>query len=519
MTTRITKTIMYFISVAIINYSISVSAVQVLINDQSGQETWLRLEQNGSFVGPAIEVSTLPDTTYNSGKYKLYNNSEISANTFSAGRIYFSYGEGMPGSDPTGDPSNLDVASLRYDWVELTADGSSTACANLTAVNLLGIPMTLTSYLDNSVVTTVGYNGTFQNIINALQTANPLAYIPQTDGAYVRIVSPDNEGDSIAQTWSAINNYSSYFAFLKGERFEIKGNYFGSSSQKYAACTYDYTGIFPNSSADSLVLNSSSTSGIQGNITIVPNTALDSNLYQKLNRMINACDGTFTVENPSQGGTTQTVGSNTAYSAVIRDLVTGYNLGFFGYTGANGTNYNISSNWYPLAAFQNASGGSYPYGNVYAYILNQYTNSYAFPFQDYLGNVYSTLAPNKADTLVINILSDAASGTGYVPKSSNNPNGKYKISLGIPAGDFPFDSLGAPIINGVIMDNKYSSNYGTNSPTVYITFSKLPQDIKHTITYNFVTGATTNLNHIPGAQFANKGVIWFNFPANPSWQN
>lgn len=424
----------------------------------------------------------------------------------SAGRIYISYLKSLPDTSII-DPCNPNVKDIRYDIVELTNTGGTKDSANLSSVNQLGIPMKLETYKSGKVVQSVGYKDSFKTIIDTLYKINKAAFIGTNGTDFIRVISPDNASSDIhASSWADKSNYSDYLNKITGESFEIIGDYYGT--KVYPACKYDFTGTFPKDYiTDDIVLTTISTV-VKGVITIPKNQII---------KMISACDGQFTVQNGNQlpfssdkstSQINQTVGTNSVYSAVVRDFLTGFNLGFYGTKTDN-----ISSNWYWKDTFKNP----YKYGNAYVKSIHSSTNSYSFPFEDFLGKVFVSLDPAKADALLITIMSDSDTG-GYTAPSSNNPNGMYKITFGIPGGSYPFTKLGAIVVQNESLTDRFNTFYQTNDTTVQVNFSNVPGS---DMIFDFSTGKFNPdiTKHIIGTAIdktsPNQPVIAF--PSNPKW--
>ncbi len=428
MKASISKTITSMAAILGLASSTTLLGVTVLIKDNSGKNPYITVALPNNQLMQK-QLSSLPATTYNGQQYKVICNDAnnqatdplypLYTNSFVSGRIYVSFGQFPFSSDPTGNPCDPSVKELRYDWVELTADGKPAACANLTGVNQLGIPMTLESYLKNQKISYVGYKDSITTIRSNLYKINTTAFTGGNGTGFVRVVSPDNGDTTQAQSWTSVSGYEDYLKSLQGQSFEIKGYYCGATIKVNGKdvvcppCSYDYTGTFPLDSDKTFTMHAEGKSGATGPITITSN-----DLYKTLIEMINKCDGSFTITGDNQPPQTdpQTIGTNSVYSAIMRDFLVGFNLGFYGYKD-KGVDYNNSDNWNPFGAFKNINPSTEtPYGNMYTYTINKSTNSYSFPFEDFLGKVFVTLNPEKADTLIITVLNDTQTGD-YIPYS------------------------------------------------------------------------------------------------------
>ncbi|MBC7776013.1 MAG: hypothetical protein H7246_11310, partial [Phycisphaerae bacterium] len=216
------------------------------------------------------------------------NLSDLTDNSFTipvgfSGRIYFFMSpKNLTPSDlkrmvPT-DPASINtkLTSLRYDFVEITYDGTPTASANLSSVDQLGIALSMKA-LDASKnkIQSVGYKSSLRDIFNVFNPGNKGGAIPDS---FTRVLSPLSADESSRPDLSA------YLKSLDGKTINLVGNFDGSTDGNkvhHNALPFSYTCNFQH---DTVVLKATTVSGIQGNIEI-PDLA----------DMIFPCEGAFNV--------------------------------------------------------------------------------------------------------------------------------------------------------------------------------------------------------------------------------
>lgn len=345
---------------------------------------------------------------------------------FVSARIYISFGHDHMPVKAVLDPADPILANIRYDWVELTYNGDPADYANLTAVEQFGIPMMLQTYKNKEKIQSVGYKDSHLAIREKLYKINSNSFIGGYGSDFVRALSPIKNS-----SWRTRNNYNKYLSKIKGQHFEIKGEFHGSmdaAEEKHSPCKYDYTGTFE----------------YPKNIVLVPQKECPMNQItisggESLINIINACDGTFMVKDrivKGKDNEKDSISFNDQYSAVVRDFVTGFNLGFYGYKDVSADfnedtgrlinklcaighelgvydyktdciNYNDEANWWSDKIFAGR------FGNLYVKTIYPCTNAYSFPFTDFMGKQNVSLDPAKVDTLLITIIKDTDTG-GFI---------------------------------------------------------------------------------------------------------
>jgi hypothetical protein len=220
----------------------------------------------------------------------------------------------------------------------------------------------------------------------------------------VRILSP-------VKSPGAYDGFDAYLTTLNKATLTIAGTFYGTPSR-----SYNYTGSI---SADSITLSEG------GHTITIPMTSL---MYSKTDSIqhngIYTCNGAYTVD-----GSTRHVADNDIYSAVYRDVVTGFNLGFVK-PGAND-----STTWWTGTPFQ---GASY---NKYAKIIaDTYPGAYGFPFTDRYNHILADLG-GKIDTLTITLLDDTTTPPPYNPSGNRNPqSGVVTFNMSIVTPDNSFNT-------------------------------------------------------------------------------
>lgn len=375
----------------------SSNGLTVTILNKSGRTAYVR------FTGNPITIDTSSDSVPN-GK-----SADFRLTSVKAGRIYISYDKPLSSDAPDGDNSSDADYKTRFDKVELTyGDGGK---ANLTAVDFYSIPMILETSIQGTTIEhlTLAENQTGKKIEAALAgilSDPPSAVIEggKSGTETVRILSP-------VKSPGAYDGFDAYLSTLNKATLTIAGVFYGTPSR-----SYHFTGSV---SADAITLS-------EGGHTIsIPMTSL---LYSKTDLKshngIYTCNGAYTVD-----GAPHHVADNDMYSAVYRDLVAGFNLGFVK------PGVNDSTTWWKGAPFQ---GTSY---NKYAKILaDTYPGVYGFPFTDRYNHILADLG-GRIDRLTITLLDDTTSPPPYAPAGNRNPQtGVVTFNMSIVTPDDSFSA-------------------------------------------------------------------------------
>jgi hypothetical protein len=289
-----------------------------------------------------------------------------------AGRIFFSYDKPVTSAEPPQSP-------VRYDKVELTYPGM----ANLTAVDFFSIPFRMVARdAQGNVVGRLDYTAptdTIRQQMLAIPGARG-ALVTGANGEFLRVLSPLLSPNSYPSFDQAIRA-------MAGQTVTVRGAYYGTPFQKFVA-----TGAF--SSDGSITLKTSigpSDDQLRPgqDLTVQGNT---------LTRAIYTVDGDYTV-----GGRPAKVSDNDVYSAIYRDLLSGFAWGYWG-----GKYGNDSAQWQGKPPFEAARTSPEPYTtfNQYAAVIYNNSTSYGFPFSD-TGPKQVQLPLDNAARLTITIKPDS----------------------------------------------------------------------------------------------------------------
>ena len=408
-----------------------------------------------------------------------------------SGRIYFFLTDKV--SDVPTSPSEISTTlGLRYDWIEATCDGSKTACANLTSVDQFGIALSLeTKDSSGNKIGTVGYNISAKDLVADLGALAPSAVVgDMSQGTFTRVISPLH---TPAGTYGSLKDY---IKLIDGKTIYLTGTYNGSTDANHVyhpAASFFYRCAFDSTKTD-IELIPEADSGIQGTIKI-PSSSLEDMIY--------ACDGKFDVPGTTAGkngnGVGDTVGFNDDWSTVVRNFLVGWNLGFYGYKPApvDGYQYDCDNSWdwMPQFSFKMTDSENSLCYNNYAETIWNNSNSYGFPFSDFLGKPLLNLY--EVPTLEISVLKDDETNTAYTPPT--------------PQSITPVDHKNPQ--SGNSTDHSIIFNAGVGD-SIYYT-GTVEFDSKF-FEFGYVTQFTATT---PGATTANGNCTIANVPANVSSVN
>ena len=411
--------------------------------------------------------------------------SGINLQSFASGRIYFSLGAPLTG---TGDPEpiNSSVANwgTRFDKLELTFGQNPYGVANLTAIDYFAIPLAIKTYSGTTatgtplgVLTYQQPGNTVAAQLGALTNNNAKVVLHDSKGNFLRVLGP---------TLSPSGVYPSFTPYLAavqaaGQATQIRDLYSQAGGTPATTTqTYQFIATFDTSGNIQLLgggisFNGGATVGMGHTIVIKAND-LALGIY--------SANPPYTVD-----GAAANIGQNDVYSAVVRDILTGYALGFVNSATPDAQHGNvafkdeISSNWWssPQAfAFLQSNAAYY---DQYAAYLQTISNAYGYPFSDRWEVVQVSINPANVGTMELDVLPDVAtlpavtspasvtaqegSAFSYQASASNSPT-SYGAS-GLPAGLTlnPTSGLisGTPTTSGVYRATLTASNAsGTGGP-------------------------------------------------------
>ena len=340
--------------------------------------------------------------------------SGITLEQFTGGRIYFSLGVPLTG---TGDPEpiNSTVADwgTRFDKLELTySQTDHSGVANLTAIDYFAIPLAIKTYGGSTATGTPLATLTYQQPgdaiaarLAALTGNDARVFLHDSTGRFLRVLGP---------TLAPAGVYPSFQPYLKAvqdaaQATRIAGLY--SHAPGTVATTtqnYDFTATFDSVGNLDLAGGGSPYAGGPsvgpGHVIVIRAGDLAAGIY--------SANPPYTVD-----GAAADIGNNDVYAAVVRDLLTGYALGFVNSPTVDpltGTAFkNESSNhwWASSRAFAYLQNNPADYDQYAAY-LQTISNAYGYPFSDRWQTVQASLDPSAVGTMEIDVLPDSNS-TGH----------------------------------------------------------------------------------------------------------
>lgn len=454
--------------------------------------------------------------------------SGITLQSFASGRIYFSIGAPLTG---TGDPEpiNSSVANwgTRFDKLELTYGNNPYGVANLTAIDYFAIPLALKTYSGNTATGTPLGTLTYRQLGNtvaaqlgALTNNNPKVVLHDKQGNFLRVLGP---------TLSPSGVYPSFQPYLAavqaaGQATQIQGLYSRAGSTAATQTqTYRFTATFDASGnlqlAGGGLPYASNPSVGPGHVVLIQSKDLALGIY--------SANPGYTVD-----GAKANIGDNDVYSAVVRDVLTGYALGFVNSVVVDPkTNVafkdEISDKWWVSPQAYAYLQSNPAYYDQYAAYLQTISDAYGYPFSDRWQTVQVSLNPANVGTMEIDVLPDVAvavpavtSATGataqvggafsYQITASNSPTG-YTAS-GLPAGLSvnPATGLisGSPATSGVFSVSLSAANAGGAGSKVTLTLT-ITEGFSAWQTANFTAAEQQNaavsgpLGDATGARVAN----------------
>lgn len=317
------------------------------------------------------------------------------------------------------DPAPLPTGDQYYGWVEFTRL-STDPCVwtNLSNVDVLGLPLTLSGTDDTGSAFSLGYNkgvSTIQQSIIAHIGLTAAAVVSCTGvsgpgntfyGPYTKVVGPNN----VSSPYPTYQNYlaslcNSSAALVIGS--DVPGGTYSGPEK--------FTGSFlPNPGATGNVLFLTGDFG--DTIAITADQFTDQYIY--------GCGGGNLVWNgntvpqndvPDSGPPSAT---QILHDSVFRKLCVGFNEGYF-----STTDTNYSSNFpyfFPFITYK---------GNIYADAIHKESNSYGFPYSD--SNLKVQALANKTSQITFSIIGDTAI-QDYTPVGGPNilDGGEYQFGIG-----------------------------------------------------------------------------------------
>lgn len=338
-----------------------------------------------------------------------------------SGKLYISLGKSMSvpitnvaGNLPEPSPSNpVDTDySTRWDSVEITFNGLAYDAANLTGINLFGIPFSLRTFFGTTNRVTFGYNVDGLTMISNLTAAalNGNAVLHDGSGPFLRVLGPT------AYAYGTVGPYRWLGAYVDavrnaGRPIAISDHYDGraGSEPNVQAQRYAFIAFFTNITSTNYLCmtgGSETPGGIgMGHIIKIAETNVAYHIY--------ANDPHYYIDNAAEPS--GSMADNDVYAAAVRDVFAGFAAGFIGSTATNQVTgmpflAEASSNWFGAGQTQAFSDvqTELPYYIAYGEVFWRCSDVYGFPFADRLrGQVLANLDPATVDTLEIIVLPDA----------------------------------------------------------------------------------------------------------------
>jgi len=369
------------------------------------KDQYIYMQPNQPFLTPVKKKDMLSaqktvclDTAYADTVETVSGNAvyTFTASRASSIRLYFSIGKSIPETTIVHSPTDTDMHNVRFDWVELTLDGSSTACANLTSLEQLGICMTLRARngSDDAHASTLGWSKSFNDIVTETKVSNASAvkYNDDDPAKICRIKGASKYPDD----WPAANMIST----LIGKSIIMTGAFNGSDlTPDHGKAGFRFTGTFASPGG-------------------IPQIELSGNFYESSTPLpatmkivglspaaVYAADVMQCSEISHTGGgytNDQSAKENDRWAKLFALLVGGINTGMWKVEPNN-------LRWSSAIAYPNGDTC-----NPYSRMIREYSNSYGDPYSDLtekvLLNLFETRDGKTVDTLVITLLDDAETG-------------------------------------------------------------------------------------------------------------
>lgn len=299
----------------------------------------------------------------------------LSADALVGCRLYVGYGDLPAAPDPNSDQY--------YGWIEFTQESPAAGLwINLSSVDIVGLPLALSGKLTSGSPFSLGYKTTTLDIIkqmkaDALTGPAPQSALKVCSNGSTKVIAPNIQ----------FNAYKSYQPYLN-EMVKASAALIVHTDTPIGGASKKFTGKFQ--SGDTIV---SLTSG-SDTFAIKKDMLTTEYLYR--------CDGGKVLWNgksvPMNQDDDGAHNAEAVYSnSLFRNICTGINEGYFTPKGPND-----SSKFHSQTPF--ASG----YGNIYAKIIFDGSNSYGYPYAD--GNLKTLVVADGNGTVDLYILQDDETG-------------------------------------------------------------------------------------------------------------
>ena len=313
----------------------------------------------------------------------------ISLSHLWGGVVYISLGQAMT-DNRIDQPSFLNTSDpdyyKRWDRFEITYNGQPYDVADLTGINSFAIPLSIKTFGDGGTTqrAALGYTVNGGEMINLLKATatNDSAVLKDASNNFLRVIGPTTYTTPSIGPYPPFDDYVNS-VISSGEPILIQDLYSGPGPEpRKTTQTYTFTNTFDVGS--NLVMNGGGTVIGMGHSVIISNDILAYNIY--------ANNPPYFVD-----GTNASFADNDIYSAVVRDTLAGFAIGYVGSTVTDpvtGQPFKdeYSKFWYatnqPLAFSGVQTNGHY--FNKYAEVFWKYSDSYGFPFSDRLHRIWAT---------------------------------------------------------------------------------------------------------------------------------
>jgi YD repeat-containing protein len=404
----------------------------------------------------------------------------ITINSYLSGIIYVALGNALT-QNRTGEPSASNSSdadyNTRWDRFELTYTPSDSDVADLTGINLYSIPIQLETSKGGTATSdklTYAISGNEMRLkLGALTNQDPTSVIKDAAGNFLRVIGPSQYGAGDVGPYKTFDDYANSIKD-SGLAIAIADHYNGYGTQSTAplkAQDYTFSAKIDKTSGDMILTGSGTQIGTNHTIVISQSDFAYA---------IYANDPPYKVD-----GVTKHVGDNDVYSAIVRDVLSGFAIGFVGSSVIDPVTGKAfkdeqSKNWFAQTslAFSAVEPDS-PYYNAYAEIFYLYSNSYGFPFSDRLHKaVQINIGPAKADTLLMTILTDGVTYKDSVTQAKSNAQSPASwraaassiVTVPDPGAThgLKYDASGKLIVRTLSKSSYFSGNYaGQPNYTIY----------------------------------------------------
>ncbi|MDD7910280.1 beta-1,3-glucanase family protein [Pseudovibrio exalbescens] len=364
---------------------------------------------------------------------KLSKDTVVSFETITAARLYVSVG-------PVSPAPNLDDDHY-FGWIEFTkTEKDGTLWINLTNVDITGLPLALTGS-ENGKPFSLGTllpmkapkkDPQEHSLIDALEKIftkeRPVKAKVHCKNGYIKVLSPIHAPES----------YASFAPYIK-RLCEANAPVSITSDAPKGKSAVTFKGQFtdPAKNKNNNVMELKDGNG--NTITIDDKNLTTKTLYQ--------CAGGTYLYNGKPEPFNIPVNNNDPHAglkkilnSVIRNILVGFNEGYFSENGPNDSEY-----------FTGMKPFEYG-GNQYAEVIHQYTNSYGFSYAD--GNLKTLIRADATKPVTLHVLQDTQ--TGYYEEYPVQPiAGLYQFGIGTGS-----DHLGSIKINGFTYEPSEQGAYG-----------------------------------------------------------